>query len=85
VRDESREKYRRITADFVTQGAQAIIPCCTGISLLVDQRDAAVPPIDTTYLHKRGAAEWAPGAALKRPVCTAPYAAANCATYSALK
>ena len=56
---ESRDAYRRIMADLVAQGAQAIILGCTEISLLVDQRDAAVPLFDTTYLHARGAAEWA--------------------------
>lgn len=56
---ESRDEYRRIMADLVTQGAQAIILGCTEISLLVDQRDSSVPLFDTTYLHARGAAEWA--------------------------
>ena len=56
---ESRTAYRRIMADLVAQGAQAIILGCTEISLLVDQRDAAVPLFDTTYIHARGAAEWA--------------------------
>ena len=55
---ESRDEYRRIMADLVAQGAQAIILGCTEISLLVDQRDASVPLFDTTYLHARGAAEW---------------------------
>ncbi len=56
---ESRDQYRRIMADLVAQGAQAIILGCTEISLLLDQRDAAMPLFDTTYLHARGAAEWA--------------------------
>ena len=56
---ESRDEYRRVMADLVAQGAQAIILGCTEIALLVDQRDASVPLFDTTYLHARGAAEWA--------------------------
>jgi aspartate racemase len=56
---ESRDEYRRIMADLVAQGAQAIILGCTEISLLLDQRDATVPLFDTTYLHARGSAEWA--------------------------
>ena len=56
---ESRDEYRRVMADLVAQGAQAIILGCTEIALLVDQRDATVPLFDTTYLHARGAAEWA--------------------------
>ena len=59
VLTESRDEYRRVMADLVAQGAQAIILGCTEIALLVDQRDASVPLFDTTYLHARGAAEWA--------------------------
>ena len=59
VLSESRDEYRRVMADLVAQGAQAIILGCTEIALLVDQRDASVPLFDTTYLHARGAAEWA--------------------------
>ena len=59
VFNESRDEYRRVMADLVAQGAQAIILGCTEIALLVDQRDASVPLFDTTYLHARGAAEWA--------------------------
>ena len=59
VLTESRDEYRRVMADLVAQGAQAIILGCTEISLLVDQRDAAVPLFDTTYLHARGVVQWA--------------------------
>jgi aspartate racemase len=59
INDLSRNEYRRIMADLVAQGAQAIILGCTEISLLVGQRDATVPLFDTTYLHTRRAAEWA--------------------------
>ncbi|MEN9864579.1 MAG: hypothetical protein RL748_169 [Pseudomonadota bacterium] len=57
--DASRQQYRRIMADLVAQGAQAIILGCTEISLLVAQADASVPLFDTTGLHARKAAEWA--------------------------
>ena len=57
--DSSRDEYRRIIAGLVAQGAQAIILGCTEISLLVAQRDAAVPLFDTTAIHARKAAEWA--------------------------
>ena len=59
VLTDSRDEYRRVMAELVAQGAQAIILGCTEIALLVDQRDASVPLFDTTYLHARGAAEWA--------------------------
>jgi len=63
VIDESRSVYRRVMADLKQQGAQAIILGCTEISLLVGQRDSAVPLFDTTGIHARKAAEWATPAA----------------------
>lgn len=59
VASGSRDGYRRIMADLVSQGAQAIILGCTEITLLVDQADAAVPLFDTTSIHARTAAELA--------------------------
>jgi aspartate racemase len=56
---DSRVQYRRVMADLVAQGAQAIILGCTEISLLVDQRDASVPLFDTTAIHACKAAELA--------------------------
>jgi aspartate racemase len=57
IQDESRTEYRRVMADLIGQGAEGIILGCTEISLLVDQRDAAVPLFDTTRIHARKAAE----------------------------
>jgi len=59
VIDESRTEYRRVMANLIGQGAEAIILGCTEISLLVDQRDSSVPLFDTTSIHARTAAEWA--------------------------
>ena len=56
--DSSRDAYRRVMAQLVAQGAQAIILGCTEISLLVGPADSAVPLFDTTALHARHAAEW---------------------------
>ena len=55
--DESRDEYRRIMANLVDRGAQAIILGCTEISLLVSASDATVPLFDTTRLHAEGAAK----------------------------
>jgi aspartate racemase len=55
--DESRSEYRRVMAELVGQGVQAIILGCTEISLLVGQQDSAVPLFDTTIIHARKAAE----------------------------
>ncbi len=59
VIDHSRTEYRRIMAELVSQGAEAIILGCTEITLLVEQADATVPLFDTTRIHARKAAEWA--------------------------
>lgn len=56
--DDSRNAYRRIMADFVARGAQAIILGCTEIAMLVGPQDASVPLFDTTAIHARKAAEW---------------------------
>lgn len=55
----SRAEYRRIIADLVAQGAEAVILGCTEISLLVGPQDAGVPLFDTTSIHASRAAEWA--------------------------
>lgn len=59
--DASREAYRRIMADLVARGAEAIILGCTEISMLVGAQDASVALFDTTAIHARKAAEWALG------------------------
>lgn len=59
VVDASRAQYRRIMADLVEQGAEAIILGCTEISLLVEPCDASVPLFDTTRIHALAAAECA--------------------------
>ncbi|WP_420596581.1 aspartate/glutamate racemase family protein [Deinococcus sp.] len=51
ILDESRQIYRRIMAELVTQGAQAIILGCTEITLLVGPEDVSVPVFDTTLIH----------------------------------
>ena len=58
IADESRARYRRVMADLVAQGAEAIILGCTEISLLVAAEDASVPLFDTTRLHALGAVDW---------------------------
>ena len=55
IRDASRAEYRRIIADLVTQGAQAVILGCTEIALLVSAPDATVRLFDTTEIHVRAA------------------------------
>jgi aspartate racemase len=59
IRDESRDIYRRVMADLVERGAEAIILGCTEISMLVGAGDATVPLFDTTRIHARKAVEMA--------------------------
>ena len=58
VNPNSRLQYQQIMADFVTQGAEAIILGCTEIGLLVSAEDCAVPLFDTTALHALKAADY---------------------------
>ena len=57
--EPSRAEYRRVMADLIAQGAQAIILGCTEIMLLVGPADSSVPQFDTTAIHARKAAEYA--------------------------
>jgi aspartate racemase len=59
VREASREEYRRVMAELVARGAEAILLGCTEIDLLVGADDAPVPVFDTTALHARAAVDLA--------------------------
>jgi aspartate racemase len=52
----SRVQFRRVMANLIGQGAQAIILGCTEITLLVGPEDTTVPVFDTTHIHAREAA-----------------------------
>ncbi len=55
VEHDSRREFRRIIADLVDCGAEAVILGCTEIGLLVRPHDASVPVFDTTKLHVEAA------------------------------
>lgn len=59
IRNESRAQYRKIIAELVEQGAEAIILGCTEITLLVKAEDASVPLFDTTLIHAEDAVKLA--------------------------
>jgi aspartate racemase len=61
IEETSRETYRRVIADLIARGAEAIIFGCTEIGLLVSQSDSAVPVFDTTTIHAEAAARFATG------------------------
>jgi aspartate racemase len=58
VRPQSREQYRAVIADLVSDGVQGVILGCTEIMLLVQAEDSAVPLYDTTTLHALAAVDW---------------------------
>ena len=61
---DSRERYRRIMADFADQGCEAIILGCTEITLLTppdhppEPNGWPLPLFDTTALHAHEAVQW---------------------------
>ena len=59
IEDASRDAYRRVIADLIARGAEAIIFGCTEIGLLVSQSDSSVPVFDTTTIHAEAAARFA--------------------------
>lgn len=59
IEDSSRDAYRRVIADLIARGAEAIIFGCTEIGLLVSQVDSSVPVFDTTSIHAEAAARFA--------------------------
>ena len=58
---ESKNQFIRIIKDLAAQGAKGIILGCTEISLLIHQKDTALPLFDTTAIHARAAVEFALG------------------------
>jgi aspartate racemase len=59
INPASRLEFRRIIAQMVAQGAQAVILGCTEISLLVTEQDSQVPLLDTTSIHAQAAVDLA--------------------------
>ncbi|MGH8176501.1 MAG: aspartate/glutamate racemase family protein [Steroidobacter sp.] len=57
IEPSSRERYQRIIAELVDQGAQGIIFGCTEISLLISEAHSPVPVFDTTLIHAQAAVE----------------------------
>ena len=61
ITDDSRRIYRRIMAELVAQGAQAIILGCTEIGLLIGADDVSVPVFDTAAIHVEAAVRFMTG------------------------
>ena len=58
VRTETREAYRVIIDELVTDGCAGVIFGCTEIPLLLSQQDVEVPCFDTTRLHAAAGVEF---------------------------
>lgn len=61
IKSSSKDKFRKIIENLVSQGAQGIILGCTEIPLIVDQKDYALPLFDTTQIHSIAAVDFALG------------------------
>ena len=51
--EESRERFKEIIGRLGADGAEGIVLGCTEIPLLIQQKDVALPLLDTTTLHAR--------------------------------
>ncbi|MGW0160201.1 aspartate/glutamate racemase family protein [Mycobacterium sp. NPDC003323] len=59
IREQSRDRYRRVIDGFVATGAQAVILGCTEVELLIRPGDVDIPTYPTTQLHVEAAADFA--------------------------
>ena len=59
IKDESREKYKKIIKNLAKNGAEGIILGCTEIPLLINQKDFAIPIFDTALIHCISAVDYA--------------------------
>ncbi|MBK7449038.1 MAG: aspartate/glutamate racemase family protein [Anaerolineales bacterium] len=57
IMEASREEYKRIMNDLLSQGAQGIILGCTEIELLIKEGDCNAPLFPTTTIHAVAAVE----------------------------
>lgn len=59
IKDESRDKFKKIIKDLEKKGAEGVILGCTEIPLLIKDKDSEIPVFDTTMLHAAKAVEMA--------------------------
>lgn len=57
----SKEKFKKIINNLVTEGAEGVILGCTEIPLLVDQKEYEITLFDTTAIHAQAAVKYALG------------------------
>jgi len=58
IKQSSKEQFKKIIQNLVSNGAEGIILGCTEIPLLIKQEDVEVPLFDTTMIHAKSAVEY---------------------------
>jgi aspartate racemase len=59
IRQSSKERFKKIIKNLITNGAEGVILGCTEIPLLIKEEDVEVPLFDTTTIHAKSAVEFA--------------------------
>jgi len=59
IRNESRERLKKIIQRLEYKGAEGVILGCTEIPLLISDKDVTIPVFDTTTIHAEKAVELA--------------------------
>lgn len=59
IKNDSREKFRKIIVSLEKRGAGGVILGCTEIPLLISQSDSQIPVFETTIIHAEKAVKWA--------------------------
>lgn len=59
IKEESREKFRKIINNLKKNGAEGVILGCTEIPLLIKNKDSDIPVFDTTMIHSKKAVDLA--------------------------
>lgn len=57
IKQDSRDRYKKVIQSLTNAGAEGIILGCTEIGLLVRREDSTVPLFDTTVIHAKGAVD----------------------------
>ncbi|MBI9012379.1 MAG: aspartate/glutamate racemase family protein [Clostridiales bacterium] len=59
IKNESKQRYIEIIHQLKNEGAEGIILGCTEIPLLIKESDVKIPIFDTTFIHAKGALDYA--------------------------
>lgn len=59
IKQSSKEIFKKIINNLITNGAEGIILGCTEIPFLIKQEDVEVPIFDTTTIHAKAAVNFA--------------------------